>query len=188
MAEGTARKASGRRKVAGEFDLANSPGHLLRRAQQYAFDIYTQEVGADGLTPRQFAVLLTVEQNEGLSQTDLVRLTGIDRSTLADMISRLLKRDLLARKRTESDQRANAVRITAIGRKALKSALPYVARAEGRILDGLPAGKRSEFLKALTLLAEIAEANSAEGNSGSAPGHSAAGRRGRKSKRSNSRS
>lgn len=156
MAENSSRKAS-RRSGGDGFALTSSPGHLLRRAQQYAFDVYTQEVGADGLTPRQFAVLLTVDQNEGLSQTDLVRMTGIDRSTLADMISRLLKRDLLARKRTETDQRANAVRITASGRKALKAAMPAVAKAEGRILDPLPTGKRSEFLKALAVLSQAAD-------------------------------
>ncbi len=99
------------------FDLQTSPGHLLRRAQQYANDLYTQEVGPDGLTPRQFAVLHAVELHEGLSQTQLVRETGIDRSTLADMISRMLRKDLLARKRTEDDARANAVRITPAGRR-----------------------------------------------------------------------
>src|SRR5262249_36867199 len=117
MAESSPRK-TGRKGGADGMVLAQSPGHLLRRAQQYAFDLYAKEVGPEELTPRQFTVLLTVDQNEGLSQTDLVRLTGIDRSTLADMISRLLKRDLLARKRTENDARANAVRITPAGRKA----------------------------------------------------------------------
>jgi len=95
MAESSSRK-TGRKAGADGYSLAQSPSHLLRRAQQYAFDIYSQETGGEELTPRQFAVLVTVEQNEGLSQTDLVRLTGIDRSTLADMIARLLKRDLLA--------------------------------------------------------------------------------------------
>lgn len=142
--------------MAKTFDLQSSPGHLLRRAQQYANDLYAKEVGADGLTPRQFAVLFTVDTHEGLSQTDLVRATGIDRSTLADMISRMLKKDLLARKRTEDDARANAVRITAAGRKALRSALPAVARAEAKILDVMPASRRSDFLKALMLIADAA--------------------------------
>lgn len=158
MAGGNNRKGAGRRAGSANFSLTRAPGHLLRRAQQYAFDIYAQEVGADGLTPRQFAVLLTVDQNEGLSQTDLVGLTGIDRSTLADMITRLIKRDLLARRRTEMDQRANAVRITAAGRRALKAALPGVRRAEAHVLDPLPAGRRREFMNALTALAEAADA------------------------------
>lgn len=139
------------------FDLNEAPGHLLRRAQQYAFDLYSQEVGGGELTPRQFAVLITVEQNEGLSQTELVRKTGIDRSTLADMISRLLKRNLLARKRTESDARANAVSITAEGRRALQSVLPNVAKAEQRILKTLPANAQSSFIKALHVIADAAD-------------------------------
>jgi DNA-binding MarR family transcriptional regulator len=158
MAEGSNRKAAGRRSGSVAFSLADAPGHLLRRAQQYAVDVYAKEVGADGLTPRQFAVLLTVEQNEGLSQTDLVRLTGIDRSTLADMIGRLIKRDLLARRRTDSDQRANAVRITPAGRRALKASLPSVRRAEAHVLDPLQAGRRREFMHALATLADAADA------------------------------
>lgn len=144
--------------AARPFDLKTSPGHLLRRAQQYAADVYQDAVGGDGLTPRQFAVLYTVEAREGLSQTDLVRETGIDRSTLADMISRMLKKDLLARKRTEGDQRANAVKITAAGRKALKTALPAVMRAESAILDAIPASKRAEFIRTLTIIADKVDA------------------------------
>jgi DNA-binding MarR family transcriptional regulator len=144
--------------AARPFELKTSPGHLLRRAQQFAADVYQEAVGVDGLTPRQFAVLYTVEAREGLSQTDLVRETGIDRSTLADMIGRMLKKDLLARRRTEGDQRANAVKITATGRKALKAALPAVARAEAAILDAIPAGKRPEFIKTLTLIADKVDA------------------------------
>ena len=156
MADSSPRGKAGRKAGADGFALSQSPAHLLRRAQQYAFDLYAKEVGSEELTPRQFTVLSTVDQNEGLSQTDLVRLTGIDRSTLADMISRLLKRDLLARKRTESDARANAVRITPSGRRALRSVGAAVARAEGHILDPLPAGKRSEFMKMLSLIAQAA--------------------------------
>ena len=140
------------------FDLNEAPGHLLRRAQQYAFDLYSQEVGGGELTPRQFAVLITVEQNEGLSQTELVRKTGIDRSTLADMISRLLKRNLLARQRTETDARANAVSITPEGRRALQSVLPNVAKAEERIMKTLPASMQSNFIKALHVISDAADA------------------------------
>lgn len=144
--------------MAKNFNLDDSPGHLLRRCQQYSFDLYSKEVGGGALTPRQFTVLSTVEQNEGLSQTDLVHKTGIDRSTLADMISRLLKRGLLARKRTETDQRANSVRITAAGRKALTKAMPSVKKSETALMAALPASKRAEFLRSLKLIAEAGAA------------------------------
>lgn len=136
------------------FNLKRSPGHLLRRAQQYAHDLYAKEVGANGPTPRQFEVLHTVAANEGLSQTDLVRATGIDRSTLADMIARMIKKGLLSRKRTKADARANAVSITATGKRMLTSALPRVAKAESGALSVLPKTQQSGFMKALGAYAE----------------------------------
>ena len=175
MASGTARAKAAPRAI-DLIDIRRTPGHLLRRAQQYANDLYTQEVGTDGLTPRQFAVLHAVDLHEGLSQTQLVRETGIDRSTLADMISRMLRKDLLARKRTEDDARANSVRITPAGRKALRAAMPAVTKSEQKILDLLPARTRGEFTKALSAIAQAAlESDVAKEN-----GDGAKAKRGRK--------
>jgi DNA-binding MarR family transcriptional regulator len=140
--------------MAKSFNLDNSPAHLLRRATQYANDIYAQEVGDEALTARQFAVLLTVDGHEGLSQTDLVNMTGIDRSTLADMIGRMLKKDLLRRRRTEDDARANAVSITPSGKRALSTVLARVKKAEDKVLSPLPSNRRADFLKMLTVIAE----------------------------------
>ena len=136
------------------YNLKKSPGHLLRRAQQYAHDLYAKEVGSSGPTPRQFEVLHTVAGNEGLSQTDLVHATGIDRSTLADMIARMIKKGLLSRKRTKEDARANAVSITAKGKTMLKKAQSGVNKAENATLRVLPKSQQAGFMRALTAYAE----------------------------------
>lgn len=136
------------------YTLKSSPGHLLRRAQQYAHDLYSQEVSASGPTPRQFEVLHVVSKNEGLSQTDLVRHTGIDRSTLADMIARMMNKGLLSRKRTKEDARANAVSITPAGRRMLKSAESRVNKSDKDVLAVLPKTQQSTFMKALRAYAD----------------------------------
>lgn len=136
------------------YSLKNSPGHLLRRAQQYAHDLYSSQVGNSGPTPRQYEVLHVVANNEGLSQTDLVRHTGIDRSTLADMIARMMKKGLLSRKRTKEDARANAVSITASGKRMLTSANAKVAKAEKAALSVLPKTQQAGFMRALRSYAE----------------------------------
>ena len=46
-----------------------SPLHLLHRASQAVEDVFSREMKIEHLTPRQFAVLTTVAQAEGLSQT-----------------------------------------------------------------------------------------------------------------------
>ena len=136
------------------FALERSPGHLLRRAQQYADDLYKKHVGPKGPTARQFTVLHTIMQDEGLSQTDLVRRTGIDRSTLADMIARLTKQGMVARQRTKTDARANAVKLTAQGKKTVKSAEAKVAKAEEEALAMLPKTQAAGFMKNLKAYAD----------------------------------
>lgn len=91
--------------------LHRSPIHLLHRAGQCAQDIFHAEMPSD-LTPRQFVILITVSQHEGLSQTGLFDRTGIDRSTLADIVRRLQRKGLLQRRRALEDARAYAVRLT----------------------------------------------------------------------------
>ncbi|WP_341703195.1 MarR family transcriptional regulator [Ferrovibrio sp.] len=136
------------------FNLYDAPGHLLRRCQQLAVDLYTLEVGINGLTPRQFALLLAIYQNSGISQVDLVRLTGIDRSTVAEMVARLIKRGLLVRQRTETDRRTNALAITPEGEAQLRAAKPGVERTQDRILHPIPPAQREAFIAALRSLVE----------------------------------
>ena len=119
-------------------------------------------MGASSITPRQFIVLFAVDEEEGLSQTDLVNRTGIDRSTLADMISRMIKNGLLARKRTAEDARANSVRLTAAGRRALKSAMPKAITAEKALLDVLPKTLQGDLLKGLGQLNSAIESMKVE--------------------------
>lgn len=132
--------------------IERSPLHLLHRAGQAAEDAFLTEVRVGDLTARQFAVLLTVGQNEGLSQTNLVERTGIDRSTLADVVRRMLKKGLLQRRRTREDARAYAVKLTDEGSKLLKSVEAMARRVDDRILACLPAGQRDRFLQDLNTI------------------------------------
>ncbi len=132
--------------------LEASPIHLLHRACQCAGDIFQREIDERELTPRQYAVLLTVSQNEGLSQTHLVEKTGIDRSTLADVVRRMLKKGLLQRRRTREDARAYAVKLTEEGWRVLKSADPLAKRVDERVLAALPGPQRERFVQDLNAI------------------------------------
>lgn len=132
--------------------LERSATHLIHRAGQRATDIFQAEVRESRLTPRQFAVLMTIAEEEGLTQTDLVDRTGIDRSTLADIVARLLARGLIHRKRAKEDGRAYAIKLTSQGWKGLRDAEPGAAATDTRLLAVLPPAKRQEFLDILNTI------------------------------------
>ena len=142
--------------------LDKSPSHLLHRALQLALDIYAEELGVGGITQRQFAVLSAVEAYEGLTQTDLVRTTGIDRSTLADMVARMIVKGLLERQRSTADARANAVSLTQAGRVALAEAKPKMAAADARLLRLLSSAKREALTAGLRELIRAGDEAAAE--------------------------
>lgn len=133
--------------------LARSISHLLKRAVQYSIYLYMSETGKSGLTHRQFTVLLAADEHDGRSQTELVKMTGIDRSTLADLVARLMAQGLLQRRRTKDDARTNAIRLTPIGKKMLKQAQSGAEEVDKQLLAVLPNSDRKTMLESLSSLA-----------------------------------
>lgn len=139
------------------FALAQSPSHLLHRAQQLASDRFAALAGEKGVTLRQFAVLAAIAEQPGRSQTDLVSATGIDRSTLADMITRMEKRGWIIRVTAAKDARANAVTLATAGRSALSACVPFARAADEAVLEALPRAERKSLMDTLAKLSEAAD-------------------------------
>jgi DNA-binding MarR family transcriptional regulator len=141
--------------------LSQSVTHLLHRVLQLALDFHAEASGPAGLTQRQYTVLAAAGAADGVSQSDLVRATGIDRSTLADLVARMIAKGLLERERSATDARANTVRVSEAGKLALAEGGKPAARSDERLLDLLPPKKRETFVKTLTTLATAADATAA---------------------------
>ena len=133
--------------------FARSFSHLLKRAVQYSVHRYMEEVGKSGLTHRQFTVLSAVDVHDGKSQTELVKITGIDRSTLADLVARLMAQGYVQRRRTKEDARTNSVRLTLVGKKMLKTAQSGADDVDKNLLTSFSATDRKTVLDCLALLA-----------------------------------
>jgi MarR family transcriptional regulator, temperature-dependent positive regulator of motility len=131
---------------------SRSATHLIHRAEQCAADLFARITPKGMLTPRQFAILLAIENNEGISQTGLVEVTGIDRSTLADIMRRMIEKGLVQRRRTNADARTYAVRLTRRGSSTLRKMRPYAEEVDRQIVHALPEEYRDMFLTVLNRL------------------------------------
>jgi DNA-binding MarR family transcriptional regulator len=132
--------------------------HLLRRVDQCAAQLYTTESADNDLTLRQLAIMTAISRQENLSQTDLVTITGIDRSTVAGIVSRLIRKGLLERKRSPLDGRAYCVRLSKRGAKAVLGADRLYTRVEKKLLASVPAAEATKFVSTLrTILSAHAD-------------------------------
>jgi DNA-binding MarR family transcriptional regulator len=149
--------APAKRKTETSFDIETSVVHLLHRADQCSAETFMLTLAQHDLTPRQFAVLAAVAARESATQTTITDDTGIDRSTMVDVVRRLMKRGLLQRRRSRTDARAYIVRLTDEGRKVVESANPEAAQVDKAILSALAPDQRQAFVDALgTLVATLA--------------------------------
>jgi len=153
-AAGSSTRKASPREV---FRLSRSPSHLLRRAEQFATELFARSELYDGVTLRQTVLLAAIAEAEGASQSDLVRTTGVDRSTLAEMMARMENKGLIARAAAADDGRAKSVRLTADGRRRLDAVLPAIRNVDRSLLAALPASKRADFQSILAELAEAAD-------------------------------
>jgi len=135
--------------------------HLLHRGGQIAEDVFSLSIGNSDITPRQYAVLSVVAKEEGVSQTDVMHATGIDRSTMSNLVTRLVKRGWLQRRRTKDDARAYAVRLTAAGRKALKIGEGACLEVDEKVLTALSTRQHAQLIDALgTIVRKLDAQNS----------------------------
>lgn len=134
------------------FEQHRVVGYLIRLCQQRAVDLFVEEVGVDGPNPRQFSVLINVFQNPGMSQTALVEASGIDRSTLTEVLKRMIDRGMVSKRRAEIDQRTNSLFLTDAGLSILEAAFDNAERVQERILDPIPKAEQADALDILTAL------------------------------------
>lgn len=127
------------------------PGFLVRRLQQSAVAIFLKEMSAAGhdLTPVQYAVLSAVRASPGPDQATLAGLVALDQATLGGVVSRLLKKGFLTRRIKETDRRSRLLVITEKGLAELEACEPVVDRVQNRILAGLSAPEREQFMDLL---------------------------------------
>ncbi len=127
-------------------------GHLLRRAHQRATAIFLVEIGADDVTPTQFAALVKLRDEGTLSQNHLGRLTAMDRATILGVIRRLAERGLIERAADPNDQRRMVLSLSPAGRRLVDRLAQNGFKVSAAILDPLAPGERETFLALLRRL------------------------------------
>lgn len=134
------------RQPFSDFDLAFSPGHLLRRCHQRSHELFNETMAGFGLTRQQTALLITLLRQPGTSVQELADLTGIDRNTLGGIVSRLVAKGLVEQRRSGRDARAYELEISEQGLALLRDMEVGVKLVQEQILAPLDAEERAAFI------------------------------------------
>ena len=137
-------------------DLSTHPGHLARRLQQAHSLLWGAMVSEETTSP-QFAVLNALQEKPDIDQRTLSEHVHLDRSTIADLVARLVRRDLVARVRDPLDGRRNVLKLTAEGARVHKRLTTRTARMNRVFLAPLSDDEQEQLLRLIGRVAEAAE-------------------------------
>jgi len=152
----TKQSGRGRRRVDSTLDHGLLPrlvGYQLRLAQLAVFRDLDRSTADLGLTPGRFGMLVLIEANPGVTQSELARAVGLDRSTMVALLDQLEDRQLVARRQGE-DRRTNGLWLTAAGRALLGKMKRRVAAHEARVAARFTRAEHELLLDALRRLGE----------------------------------
>lgn len=127
-------------------------GYLLKHAQQRLAEVTAPALAPFGITGRELAVLMSIDDLTPLSQQDVADRLGVDRTTMVALVDGLEAKNLVTRRPQEGDRRRNVVELTDAGRDTLHRAGDAAAEAERRFLAPLSPAAAAEFIQSLRTL------------------------------------
>jgi DNA-binding MarR family transcriptional regulator len=132
--------------------LASDLCWLLSRASHNLTTELTAALEDVGITPRAHEVLSTALTGE-LTQTDIARAVGLDKTTMVVTVDELEAAGLAERRPSSTDRRARVIAVTEAGRRKVKQADKVLDRVREDVLGVLGVDERHVFLDALARLA-----------------------------------
>ena len=134
------------------FDFAQAPGHLVRRAQQIAVALFMAELGAEDVTPVQFALLNAVMDTPGGDQITLAGRVAFDAATSGAVIGRLEAKGWIQREADPLDRRRKLLWLTPSGQEATLRMKQAVERVQNKLLHPLNAREAEVYVSLLSKL------------------------------------
>ncbi len=139
----------------GEADLEAEPqrhvGYLIRRAQQRHVAAWTR-IASSEISSVQYTILVVLDRLGEASQRELCDEVDLDRSTIADLVKRMERKGLIARRRDPADARRNTVTLTDAGRSERARLRPLVDQVQDALVASMSPNERRALRAGLIAL------------------------------------
>lgn len=127
--------------------LESRLGYQLRRASAVMMADLSRELADLDLRPAEVTALLVVAENPDCSQTEVGQALAIKRANMVPIVSRLMERGLVVRRRI--DGRSHALTLTDVGRQTAAEAVARIDRHEARFTNVLGSGDVGALFRCL---------------------------------------
>lgn len=142
--------------------MSSSPTTFLYLVKQVELGVRAHldaVVSEEKITALQYTALTVLERHPGMSAADLARFSFVRPQTMAQMITVLEDRGLLAKERSAEDRRRFGMYLTTAGRATLERLWGPVHDLERRVTSDLDPKERRALLQGLAAVRARLEAD-----------------------------
>jgi DNA-binding MarR family transcriptional regulator len=132
----------------------NRIGYLLKRAQSALNAAMTTALAGHGVTMPQYAVLVALDEEPGLSNADLARRAFVTPQTMNQVLRELEDKHLVLRRPHPVHGRVLQARLTGGGQQTLHHCRQSIDMVEDRMLAHFPLAQQRQLAQALRTCAE----------------------------------
>ena len=98
--------------------LQQTPGFMIRILQLLNFEAFFRHFEALGVSPVEYSILMTVRDNEAVTQSELAAVLKMHLPNLVKILSAMEEAGIIKRKRSSRDKRAVELSLSASGQQA----------------------------------------------------------------------
>jgi DNA-binding MarR family transcriptional regulator len=128
---------------------ADSLGYLVNHAARLFARALHHEIAALGVVPGQFAQLLALFEQDGISQQELCERVQIEQPTMAATLKRMERDGLVVREPDPDDRRRARILLTDRARELEPALTAAARRVNAAALEGLDADATAALLASL---------------------------------------
>jgi len=136
--------------------LASWPGYLLSFIAERTTERFERALAPYGVKAKHASVLALIDAEGPMSQRELGRRLGIDKSPMVGLIDDLEHLGYAIRRRSDDDRRVHAIHLTENGLRVLARAIEQAERENARTFGILDEDEREQMHALLRRLAEAA--------------------------------
>ena len=150
----TVEIADDRKKPLDLSALQQTPGFMIRILQLLNFEAFFRHFQSLGLSPVEYSILMTVRDNEAVTQSELAAVLKMRLPNLVKILSVMEEAGIMKRKRSVRDKRAVELSLSAAGQRRADEAGRLGETFNEHTLAPLNKSERAAFLQMLTRLVE----------------------------------
>lgn len=133
-------------------DLEELIGYNLKRAYVIVRTDFRKTLGKDGMSARVFSALSLCVRFPNITQSELARMMGIERSGLVAIVDELEAKDYLRRVQVPTDRRVQALVPTKAGCAAYREAIAAVRAHEDALFQDMTDEEKQTLLALLKMI------------------------------------